>query len=253
MIPTTGSGNRSADIAAAIRRVQRTAGLAATEAISDIVPLYDIVCAYPLRVAELSNLTYRKAADFLIAETGQQVPVPQEDDCRLAGFLYVYEFAGVFYGCILVKRDDPVVRRRFTIAHELGHYVLHFLPALERTIEGNNTDFVVMTEGLTYSENNATDDEIAVGRVVFTRSAGSSTKGLVVDVRQMELEANQFAAELLMPSDACAKRVNQYAERFGNNRQALAKRIASDFLVSQAAMQRRLAALGLPKSSLNAG
>jgi hypothetical protein len=147
MIPllTTGVEFR---IAAAIARVYRDAGLDADALRAGVVPLYSLIGAYPLRVVEVVSLTYGSAREFLQKESRQQVPVPEQPDRPLAGFLYIYGYRDQFYGCILVKKDgQTVARRRFSAAHELGHYLLHFLPRLEETA-GSGTAPWMISEGL---------------------------------------------------------------------------------------------------------
>jgi Zn-dependent peptidase ImmA (M78 family) len=61
----------------------------------------------------------------------------------------------------------------------------------------------------------------------------------------MEREANGFAAALLMPEDACRKLVDAYQPRYGGRRSVLARRMATDFLVSRLGMRWRLENLGL--------
>jgi Zn-dependent peptidase ImmA (M78 family) len=65
------------------------------------------------------------------------------------------------------------------------------------------------------------------------------------EVEQMEAEANRFAAALLMPADRCRTLALRYAEQYGGKRAVLARRLCTEFLVSQAAMLRRLTDLGL--------
>lgn len=244
-IPTM-SAKRNVEILRAVRRVYEAAELDPNTLRPGIVPLYDLVGAYPIRIAELNDLTYRSAADFLMAETGQSIPVPGEDDRPLAGFLYIYEYSGIFYGCVLVRKDDPIARRRFSVAHELGHYVLHFSPLLERQDQTTTSEVLIMAEGLVYTESNQATDDLPSGQPTFTRSVAYDAYSPFGDVQQLELEANQFAAELLMPRQACEVLVEQYRRRFGNKQSVLARRLASEFLVSQTAMRRRLAELNLP-------
>jgi Zn-dependent peptidase ImmA (M78 family) len=66
-----------------------------------------------------------------------------------------------------------------------------------------------------------------------------------LSVGQMEQEANAFAAALLMPEDTCRKLVEVYQPRYGSRRHVLARRMATDFLVSRLAMRWRLENLGL--------
>ena len=75
------------------------------------------------------------------------------------------ELDGFFYrpkAVMMVRNDRPPTRQRFTIAHELGHFRLH--PHLE-------TDFV--------------------------KRNSLSASAMIAD----EMEANRFAASLLMPVD----------------------------------------------------
>jgi Zn-dependent peptidase ImmA (M78 family) len=93
------------------------------------------------------------------------------------------------------NRADPLVRRRFTVAHELGHYVL--------------------------GHDNAPRDDAA--------SFGASVRSPV------ERAANQFAAELLMPEDAVKKlalsgrmaSVEQMAEAFKVSKVAMNYRLSN--------------------------
>ncbi|WP_176056003.1 ImmA/IrrE family metallo-endopeptidase [Brucella intermedia] len=85
--------------------------------------------------------------------------------------------------CIVNKNHHPT-RQRFTLAHELGHYVLH---------RNQNTDFVDHT---------------------YFRKADN--------INSMEFEANQFAGEILMPKETfsyflkfVSSDINKVAEAFG--------------------------------------
>lgn len=95
---------------------------------------------------------------------------------------------------IFVNQDHPEVRRRFTIAHEIGHVILH--PHL-------------IGDGIT-------DDALL-------RSGLSNT---------VEAQANRFAADLLMPRDKlseCIKNgitsVRELAGRFNVSEQSMAIRL----------------------------
>lgn len=71
---------------------------------------------------------------------------------------------------ILINNDDALTRKRFTIAHEIGHFVLH-----------RGQSFV---------------DSFTAGET-FYRSDDNNT---------LEREANYFAACLLMPAEEVTKR-----------------------------------------------
>lgn len=128
------------------------------------------------------------------------VLVPGNDD-NIDGFLYRDEDEVV----IGVNRDRAAVRRRFTVAHELGHLRLH------------------------------EQGQIHVDRGFRVRlRSGVSSEGTDWD----EMEANRFAAELLMPIDflrddlkgqefdlADDNELRSLARRYGVSTQALAIRL----------------------------
>lgn len=99
---------------------------------------------------------------------------------------------------IFVDQDEPAYRQRFTAAHELGHFVLH-KDSIGDRVEDN----------------------------YLLRSEGMSNK--------QEVEANKFAASLLMPMDM----IKAEMEAGNTTISGLAKK----FQVSPTAMSIRL---GLP-------
>lgn len=231
------------DIEAAAARAYRDAGLAIERTSPGIAPLNDIIGAHPIRLAEIPGLNYRRAAEYLAAETGQTIDVLADQPGDLAGFLYCQLHNGILYGCILTKRDDPIVRRRFSAAHELGHYILHFLPLLENKSSGIG-DRLVFWEGLTYTGDDA-GTELPSGRLAAATDGTSETLGALPMGDPEEIEANQFAAEVLIPAEACRLAVQREQGRI-RDRSSLVRRLASEFLVGQQAMRRRLDTLGLP-------
>lgn len=112
--------------------------------------------------------------------------------------------------CICVQADDHVNRKRFTIAHEIGHYHLkhQFKPGEHVHVDRGN--------------------------LISQRSIRSSE-----GVDPMEVEANQFAACLLMPSGllrvAAAEiegplhddDVQELADAFGVSEQAMTIRLST--------------------------
>ncbi len=94
---------------------------------------------------------------------------------------------------IVVNDNHPMTRKRFTIAHELGHYFNH------RHLIG---------------------DGISDDRAY--RSADSGRYANTAIGRRQETEANQFAANLLMPYDAIMALRNEMRE---NDPAAIARRI----------------------------
>ncbi len=239
---TAGTPVSTRDTGEAAARAYRDAGLAIQRAAPGIAPLNDIIGAHPIRLAEIPGLNYCRAAEYLAAETGQTIDVLADQPGDLAGFLYCQLHDGILYGCILTKRDDPIVRRRFSAAHELGHYILHFLPLLERG-RGDIGDRLVFWEGLTYAGDDG-GTELPSGRLAAATDGTSQTSGALPMGDPEEIEANQFAAEVLIPAAACRLAVERERGRI-RDRSSLVRRLASEFLVSQQAMRRRLDTLGL--------
>ena len=130
----------------------------------------------PLDVEDLAASLYKlrvRAASDLAAVPGAPAGVP------LSGLLLPHLFE------IWVRSDESETRRRFSIAHETGHWVLH-VPAA-RAVFCRETD--------------VRPDTARAGRLV-------------------ERQANRFAAELLMPEAA----VREEVARLGARPQALAAR-----------------------------
>jgi Zn-dependent peptidase ImmA (M78 family) len=204
-----------------------------------IVPLYELIGAYPIVIEEIEYLTYKRAAEFLIAETGQPIAMPLGGDQQISGFMYAYMYCGSFYGCILLEKRDPITRRRFSAAHELGHYVLHFIPQL-KAMEKESISDLVFTEGLVYGEQKEVQSDVPSGQVLIEELI---PRFMILDNESMEIEANQFAAELLMPKSACMTLINQYRTECGGMQDILVKRLTTEFLVSREAMKWRLSNL----------
>jgi Zn-dependent peptidase ImmA (M78 family) len=115
-------------------------------------------------------------------------------------------------GTIGYNSDDPLVRQRFTVAHEIAHFVLH------------------QTEAQLFIDRHF--------RAVYRRDLGSTSGE---DPR--EVQANRFAAALLMPEELVLAEVNGVDFDLGDE-QAL-KTLAESFQVSAQAMSLRLANLGI--------
>lgn len=221
-------------IASVITALYNTAGVKPPTQESCITPLRDLVGSFNLNCVELPKLTTRAAADFLL-QRNVAVTSANLNQIPLAGYLHV----SPSFGCIFVNQDDRVTRRRFSIAHELGHYLLHFQPLL--------AEFKARGELVTVSVSDSFDDNdgerpesdryplrASGGEVSF--SDLSVLAGLLPPLEQMEEEADAFALELLMPADV----VRVQAARLGLPKDDLAWKLAADMLVSRSTMYRRL-------------
>lgn len=225
---------REQAIRAAIERTYADADLASPTVLdaSRIVPLQQLIAGQALTRTECPGLTRSTAAAFLRGQLPHYVEA--EGDDVLSGYLYANRSGG----WILVNRSEPVVRRRFTVAHELGHYLLHALPALE----AGATAFREIQPGAPGPE--AGGELGADGEVRITVADAAVAPG----ARDWEVEANRFAAALLMPAPLCRALVEQYGPACGERRAVLAQRLAGELLVSVEAVSARLAALGLGRA-----
>ncbi|WP_242051720.1 ImmA/IrrE family metallo-endopeptidase [Nostoc sp. FACHB-280] len=253
-------------ISQAVEQAYQEAGLELVNLKPGVVPLYELIKAYPIRVAEIKDMTIQSISDFLEVETGQKLLFTdnENENLKLAGYLYLQEYQSHFYGCILVEKKPhlaPISRRRFSAAHELGHYLLHFLPLLQNHHTSSLTEPLILTEGLYIKKENEKDDvdeediqeeqEKSTAQFTCTNGIKAAMDNLGIDEKEMEEEADQFAAELLIPTSACFALAKKFHGRFGKTRKVLAKRLSSEFLVSQKAMERRLQDLDLPEKLLN--
>lgn len=211
-------------VADAIRQLHAAAGLPWPPPANRVivpVPLDRLIAAHNLVHEEVPGLS-RAAAGAFLARWGVHRPELLDDNSPLAGFL----FANARGGYILVRADDPLPRRRFTAAHELGHYLLHFLPRWHATKDMET--YLVQDDA---------------GDTVREEEKASDDKSL--SLSEMERQANQFAAELLMPEAVCRAAREQYKERFRATTRVLEHHLARDLLVSQTAMRWRLRNLSL--------
>lgn len=210
-------------IGEAIRDAYRLAELPWPPTPGGPIPLDRLIRALPVRHQEVPGLNRAAVSAVLAGKGVLWADIPQPDPA-LAGFVY----ANPRTGFIFVRRDDILPRRRFTAAHELGHYLLHFAPELAR-------------RGPAGAELVRSDDETTI----------AETDGAAIDA--MEREANRFAAALLMPEDVCRSLHARYSEKYGPTPRFLIYHIAAELLVSRMAIERRLDELQLISRSDAAG
>lgn len=115
------------------------------------------------------------------------------------------------------NKAHSVVRTRFTIAHELGHFMLH-----------SKSDTSVFIE----------KNESSKQKILYRNQASSTGESL------KEREANSFAAALLMPKKLIEVEVDSIKSSL-NDIDKIIKKLASKFQVSEIAMNIRLANLHL--------
>jgi Zn-dependent peptidase ImmA (M78 family) len=205
-------------VADAIARLHAAAGLPwPPPAILPIkpVPLDRLICTNNKLTHEAIPALTRSAVGMFLARWDIHRPELIEDKTPLAGFLFVNANGGV----ILVNADDPLPRRRFTAAHELGHYLLH-LPERLRKERDPETYLMQEDEAKTVREEEKSSDDKALS------------------LPDMERQANLFAAELLMPETLC--RFVGDGVPSATTRRFLEHQLSSDLLVSRDAARWRL-------------
>jgi Zn-dependent peptidase ImmA (M78 family) len=109
-----------------------------------------------------------------------------------------------------INSTHSIQRQRFTVAHEIGHFLLH------------STDRVHVDK-----------------RYEIKRRDNKSKEGTDVE----EMESNLFAAELLMPADFLIRDLSEMKSIDLSDENAL-KQIAKHYQVSTQALAVRLTALG---------
>lgn len=170
----------------------------------------------------MSTTKFDSCAAKLLKEANiGSAPVDVVRAAEVAGAIVAYQALKSELSGVLVKERDRVIigvnshhsktRQRFTIAHELGHLVLKH------------------------------KGEVFVDHTVLRRDGKSSQA-----VDKQEIEANGFAAALLMPEALVLERLEyRQNERPSTSSENLIEVLAKDFGVSAEAMGYRLANLGI--------
>jgi Zn-dependent peptidase ImmA (M78 family) len=189
-----------------------------------------------------------------IAATVQRLGLPFESTTldrysALAGFLYAYHGGGI----IFIEETDPEERQKFSLAHELGHFINDYYRPVYLKYENGNTIPLFQEE-----------ETVQVRQVVSARCTKRDIFGgdepELVDVKSpdtrslldslqreqkekyKEIKANFFAAELLMPMEEC-RRIEH--ENPGADQEELTAALMKHFGVSRAAAAVRVQELHL--------
>jgi Zn-dependent peptidase ImmA (M78 family) len=203
-----------------------------------IVPLRKLITGCPLNCVEIAGLTREAAIAYFSDPEAARDQFDRVDGDKLSGFLYTSSCSGT----IFINRSDPVVRRRFSIAHELGHYVLHLRP-LFGILKAEGT-LIGISDAASENESGEESDD-ATERLAGRADLISEieTAGLLPPLEEMERQADTFATELLMPVPLVQELFDLNCAKF--REKDLAWRLAMEMLVSRVAMDRRLRELGL--------
>jgi Zn-dependent peptidase ImmA (M78 family) len=203
-----------------------------------IVPLKKLITGCPLNCVEMTDLTREVAIAYFSEPEGVRDKFDHEDGDILSGFLYTSSRSGT----IFINRSEPVVRRRFSIAHEIGHFLLHLRP-LFKVLKTEGT-LVGISDAAPENESGTDADDSTErlgGRADFVGEI--ETAALLPPLEEMESQADKFATELLMPVPIIQELFALNCVKF--REKDLAWRLATEMLVSHAAMDRRLKDLKL--------
>lgn len=170
------------------------------------MPRADVEAARLLKGAGISS---PPVDVYRLARNAGATIVQERLDPEVSGVLYRRPEGVV----IAVNKEHALTRRRFTVAHELGHLLLH-----------QGRPLIV--------------DHLVRARINFRDHRSS------LATEREEIDANRFAANILMPADmihACV--TNELANQMDEDRTI--RSLAHKFSVSPEAMEFRLINLGL--------
>ncbi|MFD0882967.1 ImmA/IrrE family metallo-endopeptidase [Streptosporangium algeriense] len=166
-----------------------------------------------------------QASELLKTHGVESLPIPVEQIATASGIQIVRSAAEWSESGFLLREPKRTIiginsrnapkRQRFTIAHELGHWTLH---------EGR--PLIV-------------DQSVMINKRDNISSQATSRE---------EIEANQFAAELLMPRWFFPESINTHMKSGIGSRDELIAALAREFDVSNDAMGWRLTNLGILSS-----
>jgi Zn-dependent peptidase ImmA (M78 family) len=176
----------------------------------------------------LSARQIEKRAERILVTAGLETPsIDVEKVAQSLGIIIRFESTSADVSGALFRRggraiigvnpSHPHKRQRFTIAHEIGHFILH-------------RDDLHMDEANAYPNESQVKDRLLRDQV----SAQATDP--------KEIEANRFAAALLMPAFMLGSTLTSFDIPL---KQKDIERLAEDYEVSLQAMAFRLANLGV--------
>ncbi|MDR7279808.1 ImmA/IrrE family metallo-endopeptidase [Catenuloplanes atrovinosus] len=176
-----------------------------------------------------SRNTIELTVDSFLHERGiAEPPIDIEQLCKAEGIAIAkHDFSGNESGFALSQGDTKIIgvntattplRQRFTIAHEFGHLYLHHKPLI-------------------------------VDHSILVISKRNDVSSMGTD--QEEVEANAFAAAILMPRNLVRRELEKHIDESGpTDRESVIRAMARTFNVSPQAMGYRLVNLNLITGSI---
>lgn len=202
----------------------------------DVEDLASGVC--DCQVVVVSQLSEARALQVLSDDFGLDVTgASAVSDAPLAGALCIANAGALRW--ILVRKEDSDERRRFSIAHELGHLFIEVEPELERMAVRPVANLLPQSEAeiRIFNRCSTTHPTFAMHDVVPTSKAFSKA-----DLR--EIRAHHFAAELLMPYEGVRRLIGHAGGvrgiRTTFDLNQLVNTVAARYVVSGAAARLRI-------------
>jgi hypothetical protein len=166
-----------------------------------------VAIALPLGVCRMPALSTDKVAQVL-RRVGT-VPWTASDARPLRGCL----IADVGVGLVFLDGDDPPNERRYSLAHEVAHFLAHYLEPRHRVLHSLGSAMVevldrarapTMPERLSAALHDVTLEP-------YRHAMGRTPEGLKAHVRtcELEAEADLLALELLVPAAELRQRAQQ--------------------------------------------
>ncbi|TLG09439.1 ImmA/IrrE family metallo-endopeptidase [Nocardia cyriacigeorgica] len=178
-----------------------------------------------LKRSDIEKLATELLTSHDISDESGTPPIPVERIAQACGIEVVRSAADwnqsgfllrdTHRAIIGINSRNAAVRQRFTIAHELGHWQLH-------TLDQSNSLFV--------------DQSVVIHNRDDLASAGTDAQ---------EIEANAFAAALLMPKQIVRREARNLLNAAPATREEFISSLARIFDVSAEAMSIRLSNLGI--------
>ncbi|MBZ9731186.1 ImmA/IrrE family metallo-endopeptidase [Salegentibacter sp. JZCK2] len=153
-----------------------------------------------------------------------EAPIPIKKLIKNLGIEIKPEYLGDEISGLLVIEDkrtiigynssEPTVRQRFTLAHELGHHILH--------------------------RSESSNEKLFVDKIMYRKNFTSKKE------KKQEMEANVFASRILMPENLVKSEFNKILDSLDHlTEEDIINRMASIFKVSSISMTYRLSNLNL--------
>ncbi len=163
--------------------------------------------ALPLIIVKLPRLTIHAADEWLRAR-GRTSPF-RVSNRRLRGCLIAHAGQGI----IMLDGADSEAERRYTVAHELAHFILDYLEPRHRAVALLGPGIVEVLDGIRPARQDERIDAI-LGQVcvgihshLMERAAGGEIRN--GQVLAAEEHADRLALELLAPADEVRVRLTQ--------------------------------------------